>query len=70
MTARLALRQQREQIALKHAARAGGCTERTIKAHRKQVMAKMQVQTLAELVSLAERIGALVSDNGQTLLAK
>jgi len=42
----------------KHAARALGCTERTVKAHRQRVMAKMQVQTLAELVSLSERIVA------------
>jgi RNA polymerase sigma factor (sigma-70 family) len=34
-------------------------TERTIKAHRHRVMEKMQVQTLAELVSLAERAGIL-----------
>ena len=33
------------------------CTERTVKAHRQRVMEKMQVRTLAELVSLAERIG-------------
>jgi FixJ family two-component response regulator len=31
-----------------------GTTERTIKAHRKKVMQKMQVQSLTELVSLAE----------------
>jgi FixJ family two-component response regulator len=43
----------------KHAARSLGCTERTIKAHRQRVMEKMQVQTLAELVSLAERVGVL-----------
>ena len=42
----------------KHAARSLGCTERTIKAHRHRVMEKMQVQSLAELVSLAERVGA------------
>ena len=36
-----------------------GTTERTIKAHRHRVMEKMQVQTLAELVSLAERVGAV-----------
>jgi RNA polymerase sigma factor (sigma-70 family) len=36
-----------------------GATERTIKAHRHQVMEKMKVQSLAELVSLAERIGLL-----------
>ena len=35
----------------KQVARALGCTERTIKAHRHRVMEKMQVQTLAELVS-------------------
>jgi FixJ family two-component response regulator len=34
-------------------------TERTIKAHRHRVMEKMQVRTLAELVSLAERAGVL-----------
>ena len=49
----------------KHAARSLGCTERTIKAHRHMVMEKMQVQSLAELVSLAERIGVL-SASGQT----
>jgi FixJ family two-component response regulator len=36
-----------------------GTTERTIKAHRHQVMEKMKVQSLAELVSLAERLGLL-----------
>jgi RNA polymerase sigma factor (sigma-70 family) len=34
-----------------------GATERTIKAHRHRVMEKMKVQTLAELVSIAERFG-------------
>jgi RNA polymerase sigma factor (sigma-70 family) len=34
-----------------------GATERTIKAHRQRVMEKMKVQTLAELVSVAERLG-------------
>ena len=43
----------------KHIARALGCTARTVKAHRHKVMEKMQVRTLAELVSLAERIGVL-----------
>jgi len=45
-----------------------GTTERTIKAHRHRVMEKLQVQTLAELVSLAERAGILrdVSGAGQT----
>jgi FixJ family two-component response regulator len=36
-----------------------GTTERTVKAHRHQVMEKMQVQSLAELVSIAERLGML-----------
>jgi FixJ family two-component response regulator len=43
----------------KQIARALGCTERTIKAHRHKVMEKMQVRTLAELVSLAEQVGLL-----------
>jgi FixJ family two-component response regulator len=40
-----------------------GATERTIKAHRHMVMKKMQVQSLAELVSLAERIDILNDHN-------
>jgi FixJ family two-component response regulator len=43
----------------KQIGRSLGTTERTIKAHRHRVMEKMQVQTLAELVSLAERVGAV-----------
>jgi FixJ family two-component response regulator len=35
--------------------------ERTIKAHRQQVMEKCEVQTLAELVLIAERLGVLSS---------
>jgi len=42
-----------------------GATERTIKAHRQRVMEKMQVQSLAELVSLAERVGVM-SGTGQS----
>jgi FixJ family two-component response regulator len=38
-----------------------GTTERTIKAHRQQVMEKMKVQSLAELVALSERLGMLRS---------
>jgi RNA polymerase sigma factor (sigma-70 family) len=41
-----------------------GATERTIKAHRHRVMEKMQVQSLAELVSLAERAGMLRDISG------
>jgi FixJ family two-component response regulator len=36
-----------------------GTTERTVKAHRHQVMEKMQAHSLAELVSNAERLGML-----------
>jgi FixJ family two-component response regulator len=45
-----------------------GSTVRTIKAHRQRVMEKMQVRSLAELVSLAERVGALDAGSpiGQT----
>jgi FixJ family two-component response regulator len=46
-----------------------GSTERTIKAHRQKVMEKMQVRSVAELVSLAERVGVLASGSGQTPLA-
>jgi FixJ family two-component response regulator len=44
-----------------------GATERTIKAHRHKVMEKMSVQSLAELVSIAERLGVLrrLSDEGR-----
>jgi FixJ family two-component response regulator len=36
-----------------------GTTERTIKAHRHQVMTKMQANSLVELVSSAEQLGLL-----------
>ena len=49
----------------KQVARALGCTERTVKAHRHRVMEKMQVRSLPELVSVAERIG-VASAAGQT----
>jgi FixJ family two-component response regulator len=39
-----------------------GSTERTIKWHRHNLMEKLQVQSLAELVSLAERLGLLGED--------
>ena len=51
----------------KQVANALGATERTIKAHRHRVMEKMQVQSLAELVSLAERVGVFASTTGQTV---
>jgi FixJ family two-component response regulator len=50
----------------KEIASALGATERTMKAHRNGVMTKMQVRSLVELVSLAERVGVLASDDGQT----
>jgi FixJ family two-component response regulator len=43
----------------KHIGRALGCTERTIKAHRHRVMEKMLVRSVAELVSLAKRVGVM-----------
>jgi FixJ family two-component response regulator len=41
-----------------------GAAQRTIKAHRQKVMEKMQVRSLAELVSLAERVGVLDAMSG------
>ena len=43
----------------KHAARELGSSERTIKAHRQVIMEKMNVQSLAQLVIIAERLGIL-----------
>ncbi|MBR0784138.1 response regulator transcription factor [Bradyrhizobium iriomotense] len=43
----------------KHAARELGSTERTIKAHRSAIMEKLQVQSVVELVRIAERLGVL-----------
>ena len=40
----------------KHAARELGAAERTIKAHRQRVMEKMKAASLAELVSMGERL--------------
>ena len=51
----------------KAVARALGGTERTIKAHRHTVMEKMQARSVAELVSLAERVGVLAAAPGQTV---
>jgi FixJ family two-component response regulator len=39
-----------------------GTTERTVKAHRHEVMEKMQVESLAKLVSSAVRLGVLAPD--------
>ena len=46
-----------------------GGTARTIEAHRRRVMEKMQIQSLAELVSLAERIGILRGTSGSRQMA-
>ncbi len=46
----------------KYIGRELGATERTIKAHRHKVMEKMKVQTFAELVSIAERLGFLAAE--------
>ena len=43
-----------------------GATERTIKAHRHNVMEKVQVKSLAELVMIAERLGVLAPSDYQT----
>jgi RNA polymerase sigma factor (sigma-70 family) len=49
----------------KQIARQLGATERTIKAHRHRVMEKMKVQSLAELVSVAERLGILANSRNE-----
>jgi FixJ family two-component response regulator len=38
-----------------------GTSERTVKAHRHMVMQKLQVQSFAEVVSIAERTGLLAA---------
>jgi FixJ family two-component response regulator len=38
-----------------------GTSERTVKAHRRMVMQKLQVKSFAEAVSLAERVGLLTA---------
>lgn len=43
-----------------------GASERTIKAHRHQVMGKMKAQSVAELVLMAERIGVLGTNENET----
>jgi RNA polymerase sigma factor (sigma-70 family) len=43
-----------------------GATERTIKAHRHRVMEKMKVQSLAELVSIAERLGIRIANRDES----
>ena len=63
-------RQVFEQVARgkmnKEIARDLGTSERTIKAHRQKVMEKLRVESLAELVLIAERLGILVSSSDKT----
>jgi RNA polymerase sigma factor (sigma-70 family) len=47
----------------KQAARELGCTERTIKAHRQVIMEKLKVQTVPQLVTIAERLDVLGQKN-------
>jgi RNA polymerase sigma factor (sigma-70 family) len=50
----------------KEIARELGTTERTIKAHRRNVMEKVRVASVAELVLIAERLGILVEQPAET----
>ena len=40
-----------------------GITERTVKWHRHNLMQRLQIQSLAELVSIAERLGLVGTDD-------
>jgi FixJ family two-component response regulator len=46
-----------------------GTSERTIKAHRHMVMQKLQVQSFAEVVSIAERVGLLTATSSSDAAA-
>ena len=52
----------------KQIARELGATERTIKAHRHNLMEKLQATSVAELVMIAERLGMLASANGASAI--
>jgi FixJ family two-component response regulator len=41
-----------------------GTSEKTIKVHRGQVMAKMQAGSLAQLVHMADKLGSKFTDAG------
>jgi FixJ family two-component response regulator len=69
--ARFAKLTERERAVMAHVAgggrnkviaRALGITERTVKMHRAQVMAKMQAASLAELVQMARLLGELATE--------
>ena len=51
----------------KQIAYALGVSERTVKAHRHNVMQKFQVQSLAELAVIAERLGLLPAQDNSGL---
>ncbi len=63
-------RQVFEQVARgkmnKQIARDLGTTERTIKAHRQQVMENLRAESMADLVLIAERLGILASSSDKT----
>jgi len=42
-----------------------GTSERTVKAHRHSIMEKLRVQSVAEAVSIAERVGMLTVSDGK-----
>jgi FixJ family two-component response regulator len=42
-----------------------GTSERTVKAHRHAIMQKLKVQSLAEVVSIAERLGLLATPDSR-----
>jgi FixJ family two-component response regulator len=50
----------------KQVATALGCAERTVKWHRQHIMQKLQVDSLAEMVSIAERLGLVDPHDRQT----
>jgi RNA polymerase sigma factor (sigma-70 family) len=50
----------------KEVARELGTTERTIKAHRSNIMDKLQIGSVAELVLIAERLGILAEHRDET----
>lgn len=45
-----------------------GATERTIKAHRANIMDKLQIASVAELVLIAERVGVLIEQPAEIRL--
>jgi FixJ family two-component response regulator len=53
----------------KQAAGELGISEKTIKVHRARVMEKMQVESLADLVRVAERLGTLMLPHAQPATA-